>query len=124
MVRGAPVERGVEVELDRVALDEAVAAAERDGGRLGVVADGAEIEVLVVPQHAKGSLDRGGLALVGVDLREIVLKGRGLPRRLVHQAVRGDGPGATPRAGTAHIIGFGRERPARWVFFRERVCGR
>src|SRR5260370_27690562 len=107
MVRGAPVERGVEVELARVAVDEAVAAAERYGGRLGVVADGAEIEVLVVPQHAKGSLDRGGLAFVGVDLGEIVLKGRGLPRRLVHQAVEGGGPGAGRGPGRGPGKGFG-----------------
>ena len=119
MVCGAAVERGVQVELDAVALDVAVAAGEGGDGRLVVVADGAEVVVLVVPEDAEGGVYARGLALVGVDLREAVLERRGLPGGLVHAAVDDDGPAHT----ASRVRGAHEGRLWRQRFFRLRACG-
>src|SRR5205814_3480758 len=97
VVGGPPIERGVEVELHRVALDEPVAAAEGGGGALRVVADGAEIEVLVVPEDAEGSADGRRASLVGRHLREAVVERSRLPRGFVHAAVDLDARSRPPR---------------------------
>ena len=108
MVGGPAVEGGVEVELDRVALDVAVAPAEGGHRSHRVVADRSEVEVLVVPEDAEGGVDAGGLSLVRVHLRKGVFERGGLPGRLVHPAVDPDRrPDATRRVGGAHERGLG-----------------
>src|SRR5438105_15902290 len=111
MIRGPPVECRVQVELDRVALDEPVAPAERRRGSHRVVADGAEVEVLVVPEDAEGGADGRGAAYVGADLREVLLQRRTLPGGLVHAAVDVDvAAGAPRRVRGAHEGGLRRQR--------------
>src|SRR5205823_5175388 len=86
------------VELHRVALDEAIAPAEGGRRALWVVADGAEVEVLVVPEHAEGGADGRRAPFVGRDLREAVLERRRLPGGLVHPAVDLDARPCPPRS--------------------------
>src|SRR2546427_354669 len=119
VVGGSAVEGRVQVELHRVALDEAVAAAERGGGTFGIVAVRAEVQVLVVPEHTKFRAHARGLALVRAGLPEAVLEGRGLPRLLVHPPVDLDGSAVSPRrVRDTHQVRFRRELLARLREYR------
>ena len=97
VVGGPAVERRVQVELDRVAFDEAVAPAQRRRHARRVVADCAEVEVVVVPEHAKGRADGRGAAFVRADLHELIFQRRGLPGGFVHAAIDLDVAASSPR---------------------------
>ena len=109
VVAGAAVERGVQVEGDEVALDEAVAAAEREGGRERVVALDADVDGLVVPENAEARLHRRRRRLVRVDLPEALVERGGLPGGLVHPAVEHDVAHPARRVRGAHEGGLRRQ---------------
>ena len=92
-VAGALVEVRIDGDHEPVGVGLGVAAAHAlaDLGRVGVAAEGGDVEgVIVVGDPDLGRFGGGG-AVLGVDLGEADGVGRGLPDGLVEAAVEGDG---------------------------------